>query len=534
MVVAPHHLAAQGGLSVLRQGGNAVEAMIAAAATISVVYPHMNSVGGDGFWLIRVPGHKPIAVQGAGPAAANLSLRRYVSDSKQTASGTPRIRPRGGAAAITVAGTVASWQAALDVVRDSRARGALSERSELPLRLLLEDAQRHARNGFCVTGSQSEMTEAHLHELMGEQGFAQTFLADGGTVPSEGDALRQPRLAAVFESLERNGLDSFYRGDVGRSIAGDLATVGSPLRLEDLATFQATVNAPLSLRTSRGVAWNTRPPSQGVSSLGILGIYDRLEKIAQPDSFEHVHGIVEATKDVFSQRDAELTDPAQMKVSAESMLSQERLRAAAERIRVGRASEQALTDPGDTVYLAAVDSEGLAVSFIQSVYWEFGSGVVLPETGVMWQNRGVSFSLDPKDVNVLAPGKLPRHTLNPAMFETNEGDTIVYGTMGGDGQPQTQAALITRVTWFGSPLHQAVNAPRWLYGRTWGNESNTLKLEGGFNEAVAEELRQVGHDVRIVPRFSSQFGHAAMLRRRADGILEGAADPRADGLVAAY
>ena len=183
--------------------------------------------------------------------------------------------------------------------------------------------------------------------------------------------------------------------------------------------------------------------------------------------------------------------------------------------------------------MGAIDGEGRAVSFIQSTYWEFGSGVVSPQTGIAWQNRGMSFSLDPTHPNALAPGRLPFHTLNPALARFADGRTMIYGTMGGDGQPQTQAQIFARVAWLGMEPQAAVSAPRFLLGRTWGSASTNLKIEAGFAPGVQERLAAMGHEVATLERFSHLTGHAGAIVRRPDGLLEGAADPRSDGAVAA-
>lgn len=190
--------------------------------------------------------------------------------------------------------------------------------------------------------------------------------------------------------------------------------------------------------------------------------------------------------------------------------------------------------PGDTVWMGVVDNSGLAVSFIQSIYHEFGSGVVLPDTGIVWQNRGAAFSLDPQHLLALAPGKQPFHTLNPAAARLNDGRVMVYGSMGGDGQPQTQAALFTRYILQGVPLQESISRPRWLLGRTWGQSSDSLKLEGRFAPACIARLRELGHDVEVLADFSEAMGHAGAIVRHPNGLLEGATDPRSNGAAAGY
>jgi gamma-glutamyltranspeptidase/glutathione hydrolase len=189
---------------------------------------------------------------------------------------------------------------------------------------------------------------------------------------------------------------------------------------------------------------------------------------------------------------------------------------------------------GDTVWMGAADRHGCMVSYIQSVYWEFGSGVVLDDTGVTWQNRGSSFSLDPASHLALAPGRKPFHTLNPALARFPDGRTMVYGNMGGDGQPQSQSAVFSRYAMFGQDLQQAVSAPRWLLGRTWGEMSVSLKLESRFAPDLILALRAAGHEVEVVEPYCDVVGHAGALVRHPDGVIAGAADPRSDGIVAGY
>jgi gamma-glutamyltranspeptidase/glutathione hydrolase len=184
--------------------------------------------------------------------------------------------------------------------------------------------------------------------------------------------------------------------------------------------------------------------------------------------------------------------------------------------------------------MGVMDSSGMAVSFIQSIYHEFGSGVVLPDTGITWQNRGAAFSLDPDHLLTLVPGKQPFHTLNPAAARLNDGRTMVYGSMGGDGQPQTQAAIFTRHVVQGMPLQQCISAPRWLLGRTWGQASDSLKLESRFSEQTFAQLRALGHDVEALPDYSEAVGHAGAIVRHTNGMLEGACDPRSNGSAAGF
>lgn len=521
MAVAPHHLASQSALAVMRDGGNAIEAMVAAAATIATVYPHMNGIGGDSFWLVVPPDGAPIAIDACGPAAGNATIDAYRQ------RGLDGIPVRGPLAANTVAGTIGGWHQSLALAAQLGGR--------LPLARLLADAIDYARDGVLVTLSQQKATAAKLEELRDQPGFAAQFLIDGAS-PQAGQRFFQPRLARTLSMLARDGLDSFYRGALADEIAADLAALGSPVSGADLAAFRAERKTPLHLNHSCGDLYNMTPPTQGAVSLAILGLLDRagLGDVAV-DSADHVHLVVEATKRAFALRDQFLTDPAYMALEGQALLDGARLDALAAGIGLDRAAPWGKgKGPGDTVWMGVIDQYGLAVSFIQSIYHEFGSGIVLPQTGINWQNRGASFNLDSESLLALKPGKKPFHTLNPAAARLADGRVMVYGAMGGDGQPQSQAAVFTRHVVFGQPLQTAVSAPRWLLGRTWGQTTDMLKLESRFAPAIVEELERRGHEVEVLDAFDEAMGHAGAIVRAADGALEGAADPRSDGSVAAW
>ncbi|OZI38832.1 gamma-glutamyltransferase [Bordetella genomosp. 5] len=521
IAVAPHALASQSALAVLREGGNAVEAMVAAAATIAVVYPHMNGLGGDNFWLIHEPGgaQEVIGIDACGAAAAGVRRESYAGNA---------IPFRGGSAALTVAGAVSGWNEALAVSRE-RLGG------RLPLSRLLADAIDYARHGVPVTRSQARNTETKRAELEALPGFASVFLPRGAA-PAPGSLFFQPRMADTLDHLARAGLDDFYRGDLGQRMAEELAASGSPLVRADLQAHRALRRDPLMLQHRHGRVYNMPPPTQGLVSLIILGLLDRLDiDRHDPLSADYVHAAAESVKQAFTVRDRHITDPAHMRVQAESFLEPVALDAMAARISMSRAAPWgAGKGPADTVWLGVIDGQGRAVSLIQSIYHEFGSGVVLPSSGIAWQNRGASFSLDPTHINALAPGKKPFHTLNPGLALLHDGRTMVYGNMGGDGQPQSQSAIFTRSVVYGMDPQAAVEAPRWLLGRTWGQTSDTLKLEGRFPPATVQALRDRGHDVEVYGDFDETFGHAGCLFRAAGGAMEGGFDPRSDGAVAAF
>ena len=523
MAVAPHALAAQSALAVLREGGNAVEAMIAAAASIAVVYPHMNSIGGDAFWLIHAPGQAPRAIDACGAAAAAASIGWYAERGI-----TKSIPFRGGAAANTVAGTVSGWNAAYAFSSDQLG-------GKLPLARLFADAIHYAEMGIAVTRSQHATTAAKLTGLKGVHGFDAAYLVNGAP-PAIGSVFVQRRLGATLRRLAQAGLDDFYRGELAAAFARDLAAAGSPLALADLSAHHAQWRTPLALKHSLGTLYNMTPPTQGLVSLLILGILDALEigKV-DPAGADYVHLCVEATKQAFAIRDRTITDPAYMNIDAQSFLAPAAVRALAANIDRKRAAPWgAGRGPADTVWMGAIDGEGRAVSFIQSTYHEYGSGVVLSDSGIVWQNRGCSFSLDDAALNALRPMRKPFHTLNPAMALFSDGRSMVYGNMGGDGQPQSQSAVFTRYALFGMNPQEAVDAPRWLLGRTWGQTSDSLKLEARFPAGVVDQLRRYGHEVEVLQAWDETMGHAGAIVRHADGVLEGGADRRSDGAVAAY
>jgi len=518
MVVAPHAAAAAAGAEVLRSGGNAIEAMIAAAATIAVVYPHMNAIGGDGFWLIREPGRAPRYLKGCGSAGSKATIAAY------RAKGYDHVPTRGPDAALTVAGAVSGWSLAYEL---SKSLGGRLDRQTL-----LADAIHHARNGSAVTRSQTRLTREHLAALSAAPGFARVFLVDG-KAPEVGTVLRQERLGETLDHLAHAGFDDFYRGDVAAEMAADLEEIGSPVTRDDLARHEARFRPPLSVRLTDAEVFNAPPPTQGLASLIILGVFERLG-VTRGESFEHIHGLVEATKRAFLLRDAHVTDP-EIAGEVSIHLSNDVLDREAGAIDRRRAAPWPQPQrKGDTVWLGAIDANGMAVSYIQSIFWEFGSGVVLPKTGVTWQNRGSSFSLDPKARNPLMPGRKPFHTLNPAMADFGDGRLMSYGTMGGEGQPQTQAAIFTRYARFGMDLAEAIAAPRWLLGRTWGSDHTNLRLENRFDPDLVLALERAGHPIHMLDEpYADIMGHAGALVRRKDGRIFGASDPRSDGAAIA-
>ncbi|HYF56491.1 MAG TPA: gamma-glutamyltransferase [Salinarimonas sp.] len=514
-VAAPHSLAAQAGRDVLVQGGNAIEAMIAMAATIAVVYPHMNGIGGDGFWLVSEPGGRVRAIEACGPAGSLATIERY------RAKGYETIPPRGPDAALTVAGAVGGWRLAGDYARSLGGR--------LPLDVLLGPARAYARDGYPVSRSEARYAPKEIEALKSAPGFADFFLADGKS-PAEGTTRKAPRVADVLSRLIDAGLDDFYRGDVAREVAADLEEIGAPVTRDDLKRYEARAVEPLSLRVGDATVYNLPPPTQGLASLIILGLHERLGA-PRADSLEHHHALIEASKRAMRIRDLVVTDPAHLTRNPADALAPAALDAQAARIRMDRAAPFPLPPgDGDTIWMGAIDASGLAVSYIQSIYWEFGSGCVLRRTGLHWQNRGVSFSLDPSARNPLQPGRKPFHTLNPALARFDDGRVAPYGCMGGDGQPQFQAQVLTRYRG-GQSVADAVDGPRWLLGRTWGSTTTSLKVEDRFDPSLIDALRRMGHVVEEMGgSYLDALGHAGLLvRHPRDGRVEATHDPRSDG-----
>jgi oxamate amidohydrolase len=513
VVCAPHSSAVETGRQILAEGGNAIEAMLAMAASIAAVYPHMNHIGGDGFWMVRERHGRVRAIMAAGPSGQQVRPELYRE--------YEAIPPRGSLAALTVPGAVGGWAVALEA---SKAAGG-----KMPLSMLFAPAIAQARNGYTVTRSQARLTQEHFDGLKDVPGFASAFLTDG-KVPDVGATLKQEALAATLEHLARAGLRDFYRGDVGREIAADLDRIGSPLTRADLERYRATVAEPLHIELPSGTIYNTDAPTQGVVSLMILALFERLG-VTEAEGFDHIHGLVEATKRALRVRDRVVTDPDHLPHALSRVLDDRFIAGDAMKINRRKASPWPVgSGGGDTIWMGAADASGLVVSYIQSLYWEFGSGCVLPATGVLMQNRGASFSLEAGALNRLAPGRLPFHTLNPALAVLKDGRVMAYGTMGGDGQPQTQGAVFTRHVQFREPLLDAIDRPRWVLGRTWGAPKTALRMEQRFDGNLIDRLLAAGHDVDVMSdAYSDVMGHAGAAILHKDGTCEAAHDPRADG-----
>nr|WP_241013860.1 gamma-glutamyltransferase family protein [Pandoraea nosoerga] len=511
MVTSPHELASEAGLEVLRAGGNAIEAAIAIGAVLSVTYPHFTGLGGDAFMVISDRDGNVSTLSGIGQAAANVPAY----------SGS--IPVRGPGAALTTAATVAIWDKAFGISRDKWG-------GEQAWSSLFARATEYAANGFPVTPSQHFWQTFRANELASWDGFSAVFMP-GGRVPNAGECFFQPALARSLDRIATHGGREFYEGDLAGRIAAGLRKVGSPLRADDLARAQAREEVPLRVAYRGGELLGLRPPTQGVTTLEIMGILDRFDLKAMPEgSADYYHVLVEAVKLAFIDRNRYVADPDFVEVPVDRLLSSASLDAHARSIRMDRAMPWPhVFKPGDTVYIGAADAQGNCVSMLQTVYFDWGSGVVLGDTGVLWHNRGASFSLDPASPNVLRGGKRPFHTLNPGMYLKQGRPQLLYGTQGADGQPQTLAAVLTRLIDYDMDPLTALERPRFLLGKTFSDSRDTLKLEQDAGEAVFAALAARGHEISALPPQSQLAGHPGAIRIGAHGQMSGAHDPRSDG-----
>ena len=523
LVTAPHALAAEAGAQALARGANAIEAAIVVSATLSVVYPHMTGLGGDAFWLVS--DGRMSSVRGllaAGPSGLAYDAKVF------HAHGLRNIPFRGALSAMTVPGMLRGWEMA-QTFSQTHWDGSLDWSA------LLAPAHDLAARGFPVSPNQDRTLRQYRHDLEADAEFCAQYLPQG-RLPRAGEIFCQPALARTLTRLMDEGPASFYAGELAQEMIAGLRAKGSLLDLQDLEHFRAEWVEPLQLPFADGMLYNLPPPSQGIASLMIAGIMERLGLAdVDPLGAELVHGAVEATRRVFPLRDQVVHDPRRAPASSwHELLQGNYLGLQAEEIRNGLIPLLPAWQPGlgDTTWFAVVDGQGRVASVIQSLYHEFGSGIVAGKSGVLWNNRGCAFTLDPDSPRALLPGMRPFNTLNPALYGRAGRVHMAYGSMGGDGQPQTQAALLFRHLHQGLTPLEAVDAPRWLLGRTWGNPVTALRLESRYNQGVRKRLEQWGHTLQFVPNYSDLMGHAGILRVLQDGSWIGAADPRSDGGVA--
>ncbi|HHX64868.1 MAG TPA: gamma-glutamyltransferase family protein, partial [Chloroflexi bacterium] len=350
-------------------------------------------------------------------------------------------------------------------------------------------------------------------------------------------------LAASLRLVAREGAQGFYRGELAEKIVRGLRKSGGLLTMEDFESHRSDWVEPIRTTYREYEVTELPPNTQGIATLMLLNIIEGYDMADIGEgTADYYHLMTEAVKLAFADRDRWVTDPTTLDIPVGHLLSKQYAKERRRAIDMMQAHPQQEVEAGvrdavggDTVYLTAVDSDGMACSMIQSVYFEFGSAYMPPDTGILLQNRGSFFKLNPDHPNALAPGKRTFHTIIPAMALRDNKPALCFGTMGGEGQPQTQAAMLTRMVDFGMDPQQAIEAPRWLFGRTWGEESRSLKLEGRIPDAVVHELERRGHDVEMTEDWSQQMGHAqAIWIDHEQGVMKGGADPRGDGAAVGY
>jgi gamma-glutamyltranspeptidase / glutathione hydrolase len=525
LVATSHPLAAQAGLRMLWKGGNAVDAALAAAAMITVVEPVSCGLGGDAFALVwdgaRLHG---LNAAGVAPAAWNVDyFRRRHGDAS---NGLAR-QPKRGWDTVTVPGMIAGWEA------------LHAKFGSLPFADLLEPAIDVAERGHAVAPIVAHKWAAAVPELQGLPGFADTFMPHG-RAPTVSELVRFPGHARTLRTLAREGARAFYEGELAEAIAGFARDGGGALTLDDLRAFKPEWVEPLG-KDYRGHTVHEIPPSgQGIAALIALGIMERFDLERLPlDSADAQHIQIEAMKLAFADVYRYVAEPRAMDVTPAQMLDDAYLDARAKLIDPRRATHFGFGMPraGGTIYLSAADERGMMVSFIQSNYLGFGSGLVVPGTGIALQNRGFGFSMDPASPNVVAGGKRPFHTIIPG-FVTRQVDgrqeaVMSFGVMGGDMQPQGHLQTIVRMLGYGQQPQAACDAPRWKVNRNF-----TLDVEATLDPAVVAELTARGHTIQSIDDPYMDFGSGQFIWRLdrdepARGYVA-ASDSRRDGLAAGF
>ncbi|WP_042200158.1 gamma-glutamyltransferase [Paenibacillus camerounensis] len=509
MVVSPHYLASAAGAEVLYKGGNAFDAAVAVSAALAVVYPHMTGLGGDAFWLTYSAGEGRVrAYNGSGRSGHGVRRDLY--------AGETEIPRRGVRSAITVPGMADSWAA------------VQGEYGRLPFAEVLEPAIGYASAGFPLSPDQHGGSVLAGAALSRE---AAAVYLPGGRPPAAGSGFVQPQLARTLRALASGGRDAFYKGGIAQDISDYMLAAGGYLTREDFAGHYGEWTEPVSTEYHGYSVYQAPPNSQGFAALMALNILERFDfSSIEHGSYEYYHLLAEALKLSFRDRDQVLTDPAFSPAPLDRLLDKGYAQQLASTISLHRAAAIGSEPVGrDTAYAAVIDGDGNAVSFIQSLYFEFGSGIVAGDTGILLQNRGSFFSLDPKHINTLEPHKRTFHTLMPAMACQGGKPAYLYGTQGGEGQPQTQTLLLTRMLHYGMNPQEAVAAPRFVWGRTWGEPTQELRVEQRAGRQVLDKLAGAGHLVREAAAYDGIMGHAHAIAVDSSGLRSGGTDPRCDG-----
>ncbi|WP_432663027.1 gamma-glutamyltransferase [Wukongibacter baidiensis] len=513
MVATSQPLAAQAGLDILKKGGNAIDAAIATAACLTVVEPTSNGIGGDAFALVWTKG-KLHGLNSSGPAPRSISIEALKN------KGYKEI-PKFGVIPITVPGAPAAW-------------AELSQRfGKLPLSEVLKPAIKYAREGYPISPyvkkAWDRAYEIYKKELKGDEfkPWFETFARDGRT-PEMGEIWSSPDHADTLTSIAETNAESFYHGRIADRIDDFFKKHGGYLRKEDLEDFRPEWVEPIKVNYRGYDVWEIPPNGQGLVALIALNILKGFD-FSEKDCLQTYHRQIEAMKLAFADGQKYITDANRMKIKVKDLLSDEY--GAERRKLIGREAltpEAGEPDKGGTVYLATADGEGNMVSFIQSNYMGFGSGIVVPGTGISLQNRGHNFSFDKTHDNCLEPGKRTYHTIIPGFLTKDDKPIGPFGVMGGFMQPQGHVQVIMNAIDFGLNPQVALDAPRWQ----WVKEK-TINLEHKFENHIAQALARKGHDIKIQAD-STGFGRGQIIWRNKDGILCGGTEPRTDGTIAAW
>ena len=509
MVACSQPLAAQAGLDMLRKGGNAVDAAIAAAMVLTVVEPTGCGIGSDAFAIVW-DGEKLQGLNASGRSPKAWTPAFFDGQKEM---------PQRGWGSVTVPGAVSAWV-------------ALSERyGKLPFATLAEPAIGYARNGYQVTPIIAELWRRGGELLKDQPGFAECFLP-GGKAPQAGEKIQLADHADTLEQIAETKGESFYRGKLAEAIIAHANANGSVMSLEDLASHSVDWIDTLSVPYAGAVVHELPPNGQGIATLAGLSMIDALGVGEHPvDSLDTVHPVLEAMKLALADLGEHVADNDHMRLRSEQLLDPAYLKDRAALV-TEQAADPAHGSPkaGGTVYLSAADESGMMVSFIQSNYMGFGSGVVVPGTGISLQNRGAGFTLDPGHVNTVAPGKRPFHTIIPGFVMNADGTPLMsFGLMGGPMQAQGHLQMMMRILRYKQNPQAAADAPRWRI-----ESGLKVAVERSFDPQVIEALKARGHDVVVeAPSGVFAFGGAQIIQRTAHGYV-GGTDPRKDGLVAAY
>ena len=520
IVSTSHPLAAQAGLRMMLKGGNAVDAAIAAAATITLTEPVSNGLGSDAFCILW-DGQQLHGLNASGPAPAAWTPeyfhRKYGADAK-----TP---PKRGVDSVSVPGAVAGWV-------------ALSERfGKLPFADLLEPAIEVAERGYLLPVVVQQKWAAATPELQSQPGFAQSFLP-WGRAPEVGELFRFPAAARALRAIAETRGQALYGGEIAQAIEAFMAEHGGSLKASDLAAYRPEWVTPIA-KHYRGYTLHEIPPNgQGIAALIALGILSHFDLASLPvDGVASQHLQIEAMKLAFADVYRYVAEPRSMSVTPEQMLDDAYLASRAKLIDLRRAQQFAPGNPvkGGTIYLTAADESGMMVSFIQSNFMGFGSGVVEPTFGISLQNRGHGFSTDPKGANpdnLVAPGKRPFHTIIPAFLTQNGQPVMSYGVMGGNMQPQGHMQTLVRMLDYGQNPQAACDAPRWRF-----NAGLNINVEAAMNPATVQGLQGLGHELDIINDSYQDFGAGQFIWRMGDPAVQGylaASDPRRDGQAVGF